>query len=197
MEGDVGFMVLNHSRDLLSTPVMQSEALAVDGTPSAGHLLHAEAYSHPTRAAAWQSSAAMSMHADNTPPRLRQAHAPMGDAREGDVGFMVFDHSHDQPSTPVMQSLAMHVDGTPSTGLLSIYNQQQAPGSQDTERTRSQQQAPPGTQDTERTWTQQAPGSQDTERTRSQQQAIYDGMSTRLHDIHARMRTWREIRGCK
>ena len=71
----------------------------------------------------------------------------LSDARERDVGFMVFDHSHDQPSTPVMQSLAMHVDGTPSTGFLSIYNQQ-APGSQDTERTRSQQKAPPGTHDT-------------------------------------------------
>ena len=87
MEGDVGFMVLNHSRDLLSTPLMQSLAMHVDGTPSTGHLLHAEAYSPPTRAAAWQSSAAMSMHADNTPPRLRQAHAPMGGAVEGDVGW--------------------------------------------------------------------------------------------------------------
>ena len=75
MEGDVGFMVLNHSRYLLlSTPVMQSLAIHVDGTPSTGHLLNAEAHSPPTRAAAWQSSAAMSMHADITPPRLRQSH---------------------------------------------------------------------------------------------------------------------------
>ena len=120
MEGDAGFMVLNHSRDLLSTPVMQSEALAVDGTPSTGHLLHAEAYSPPTRAAAWQSSAAMSMHADNTPPRLRQAHAPMGDAREGEVGFMVLNHSRDLLSSDSLNAITGYACGWHSLHWVSV-----------------------------------------------------------------------------
>ena len=135
----------------------RARARAISRADHRAHLLHAKAHSPSTTRAAARQSAATIMHADNTPPRLNnQAQAPLRDAMEGDVGFMALNHSRYLLSTPVMQSLAMHVDGTPSTGLLSIYNQQ-APGSQDTERTRSQQKAPPGTHDTERTWTQQAP----------------------------------------